>query len=166
MEPQEPLTTDEPASAAVTAPVGSVTETILDGEPVVLVGVEPYGWPVILTPAQWEKLKRWKLTRLRFSRGHVWAGNGPTRRIAARFLTGTDSDPSKAIRYRSGNPLDIRPCNVVVVSSALIYNARLAAKRPPDDGSPTVTLRDGRVRSKRKHKGPTAVEKLEKLVHG
>ena len=47
--------------------------------------------------------------------------------MAARALTGTESDATKAIVYKSGDPLDLRPSNVRVIP---YYLARLKRNEP------------------------------------
>lgn len=98
---------------------GAEVRTTIDDEPVVIIGSAPHGFPVILSPQQWETLKRWKLSRLTY-RDHVRGGDGitPYNVTIARFLTGIsgrDGNSNKYIRYRNGNPLDCRPSNLLVM---------------------------------------------------
>lgn len=158
-------------TAADTAPdipatlgVREVLRLTIGGDEIIVVGAAPSGLAVILTARQWAMLKRWKLTNLRTTTGQVWAYDGRTGRLAARFLTGTDNDATKVIRYRSGNPLDLRPSNVAVVPSSLASRARHAVDRPPGYVPPYVVLPDGHVRARRQHTGPTAAERLERLL--
>jgi hypothetical protein len=93
---------------------GQEIEAKLDGEDVVVIGASNNA-PVIMTPAQWATLKRWKLTRLTYS-GEVRAGDGTTYHTpAARFLAGIQYENSKHILYVNGNALDLRPSNLRVL---------------------------------------------------
>lgn len=95
---------------------GEERYTVLDGERVVFVGSHPNGLPVLLSPEGWQHLRRWKLFKLSTASGRVIAcGNGGVNQPAARFLTGISRVPHKAVRYRNGNGLDLRPSNLAVI---------------------------------------------------
>lgn len=88
----------------------------LDGERVVFVGSHPNSLPVLLSPEGLQCLRRWKLFKLSTASGRVIAsGSGCVNQPAARFLAGISHVPNKAVHYRNGNGLDLRPANLVVV---------------------------------------------------
>lgn len=155
----------ETASIPVTLKIGEIKTLRFGSEEVIAIGSAPSGYTVLLSPADWATLRRFKLTNLRTSRGQVWAWGGKgTGRIAARFLTGTDCDSTKAIRYRNGNLLDIRRDNVVVVPHNLIARTRRDT-RDPNEPLPMVYRGNGTYTPNRRYKLP-ARERLRRLVNG
>lgn len=165
-------TTEAQAAASnellpVPLPVGAIRSLVLsNGEEVLLIGSAPSGLPVIISPADWQFLLRWKLTKLHTVSGQVRAcGGGNVRPLAARFLTNTMYAPNYIIRYRNGNALDLRRSNIAVVPRGVILEAKRIAATPPPTSN-TVTLRDGRVRTRRKPKNPNAIERLREIMTG
>lgn len=147
----------------VTLPVGEVRTLSLGSEEVIAVGSGPGGYTVLLSPPDWATLRRFKLTQLRTARGQVWARGKGSGRIAARFLTGTDCDPTMVVRYRNGNPLDIRRSNIAVVPYSLVQRTRID-RREPDEPLPTIYRADGTTTPDRRYKLP-ARERMRKLLH-
>lgn len=138
---------------------GAVCTTIAIGTDVILVGVFPSGLTAILCPKGWRKLQQWKLTRFRIVKGSLRAcGQGRASGFdAARFLL--DASHNSVVRYRNGNPLDIRLSNIVAVSRGLLKQAKIEESRGPDYGA-DVTLRDGRRRPCRRPMSPSAGERI------
>lgn len=154
---------DVPSAIPVTSPIGEVRTLQLGSEEIVAVGSAPSGYTVLFWPADWAVLQRWKLTRLRTTRGQVWAWGGGSGRLAARFLTGTDNNATKVIRYRNGNAFDLRRSNIVVVPQGLVQQARVDT-RDPSAPLPMVYRADGTFTPNRRYKLP-ARERLRRLLN-
>lgn len=161
------ITTD---SFPTTMLPGAVIRTILNGEPVVLVGTLPTGLTAILCPEGWRRLRAWKLIRLRTTQGKLYAaGTGRAAGFAAaRFLLNASGNHD--IRYRNANPFDIRLSNIVAIPHGLMKQAKIEAARGPDYKNPDVRWVDvnGGVHC---HSGkpvtsPSAEERVAKLQHG
>jgi hypothetical protein len=146
--------------------VGEVVQLLLGpGEEVVAVGSTPHGRPVLLSPRDWDIIKRWGYVRLSARSGHVRACGGGVHCLAARLLTGTDNDATKVIRYWNGNALDLRRSNIVVVPWGLLRCAQRSSSREPSAPRPMVAQIDGTLRPSRKP-WPPAPERLRQLLSG
>lgn len=153
------MSTDAEPSITATMSIGEVRRLRLGSEEVVAVGSAPSGYTVLLSFADWATLQRWKLTRLRVTRGHVYACADGSRRMVARFLTNTDNDATRLILYRDGNPFNLLRSNIVVVQRSTYANARRPGAAKPG----AKTRKDG----SRWPRGVIAAsEKLEKLLRG
>lgn len=161
---REPVNTENVTHPIpVTLPVGEVRTIRIREREVIAVGSAPSGYTILLSPPDWLVLQKWKLTQLRVARGQVWAWGGKgTGRIAARFLTGTDCDSTKAIRYRNGNFLDIRRENIAVVPYSLIQRTRID-HRAADEPLPLVYRANGTYTPNKRFK-PPAERRLRRLV--
>jgi hypothetical protein len=146
-------------------PVGHVQSFHVGGGEILLIGTAPNGLPAIISPDDWQLLCRWKLDSLRIVSGHVRAcgGGGNSRPLVARFLTNTMSGGNVVVRYRNGNPLDLRRSNIAVVPRGVLLQIE-KEKNTPLPTNNTVTLRDGRVRTRRKPKYPNAAERLREML--
>lgn len=144
--------------------VGEVRSLSFDGEDILAIGSEPNGLTVLIAATDWALLRRWKLVRLRLSKGQVWARGGRCGQMAARFLMGVTHDPTTVIRYRNGNALDLRRDNIVVVAYGLVAQARRDTRDP--DEPPRLIYRDeGVYAADRRYKTP-AQTRLRRLVNG
>jgi hypothetical protein len=155
-------TTEESDALPPRLEPGQVISLTLGAEPVVAVGSAPYGFPAIFTPAGWQTLQRLKLTTLKLRKGHVYAGSAGRDRgqwRAARILTNTGYDCARVVLYRNGNPLDLRPVNLVVAP----YSTHRKAKRK-DAPPPGVTERSDGTRWPRGVVPST--ERLRRLMGG
>ena len=146
--------------------VGETRATKIGSEDIIVVGSAPSGYAVLLSPEDWTTLQRWNLASLRIQRGQVHAHDGRSGRMVARFLTGTDNDRTRAVRYRNRCALDLRRSNIVVVPYSLVHHARRAAPGDANEPQPTVIDRNGTVRPSRKHRWPRASQRLEQLIRG
>lgn len=162
----------EPRPVPPTVPVGKVMPWVLEGgEEVLVIGASlgrfrkrTPGLPVIISPNDWEHLQQWKYTRLLIVSGQVRASDGGNSRpLVARFLTNTTYSTNATIRYRNGNALDLRRDNITVIPNGLLLGAE-RIKSEPAWREETVTLSDGRLRTRRKPQVPNALERLEALL--
>lgn len=131
---------DQGADALVplTLPAGEVRTLRLGEEEALAIGTAPGGYTVLIAPADWALLRRWKHTHLCIMRGAVYAQDiAGGRRHAARFIT--QASAAQAVVHRNGNPFDIRRANLVVLSCSSLKNA----KRPDAPEADAATRRDG-----------------------
>lgn len=152
------------AAISVAMTPGKVIQAELHGQPVVLVGTVPTGYTVVLCPAGWATLQRWKLTTLRVVRGVLYAaGKGRASGFAAaRFLLG--STGNFTIRHRNDNPFDIRLVNIVAISRSLIRQAAIEATREPGYRNPDVRWGNGRCHSGVPLKTPSAQQRIAEAL--
>ncbi len=143
---------------------GAVIATTIDSEPIVLVGTVPTGHTVILCPKGWRELQRWKLIRLRIVRGTIRAcGDGRAAGFAAaRFLL--NASYNHIVRYRNGNPFDIRLSNIVVLSRGLLRQAKIEETRGTDYKNPEVRWGDGHCHAGNPLNTPSARERVTKAL--
>jgi hypothetical protein len=134
---------------------------------VVIVGSKPNGLPVIFCPEGWRWLRRYidqfKFDGLTAGRGGIaaYASHCKCRPLVARLLT--NAKQHETVLYRDGNFFDLRLANLVSAPRQMVKAAKRPAPPKPDNSSPFVTLRDGRVRARRKP-SPSAQERLQALL--
>lgn len=151
----------EPAEFAelpVTLAVGEVVQLTVGGHRIVAVGTALLGFAAVLSAGDWHSLCRYKLDRFGPRRPSVRQGLpvASTRRPVI-----TNAATGHVVRYRNGNMFDLRLSNLAVVPRSLVT----WAKRPVSHEVGDVTLRDGRMRSRRKPTVPSAANDLRRQWH-
>ena len=131
----------------------------------VAVGCAPRGYVALMDAPDWDLLRQWKLDRLRLSGGIVRAcGTGrESGFVVARLLL--NAKHNDKVFHRNGNPLDARRENIVAIPRGLLRQAAIEQARKPSCGD-TVTLRDGRVRTRRQPMTPSAAERIAQALAG
>lgn len=148
----------------VTTPADTVIHAVLDNQPLILVGTALTNYTAVLCPKGWRKLQQWKLSRLLVVRGSLYAtGKGPSGRFAVgRFLLNARSN--HIVRYRNGNPFDVRLTNLITIPHGLVRQAKIEATRGPDYRPPDVVLPDGRRHAARGPMAPSAQQRIAALL--
>lgn len=165
--PAEPMKIE---AVPTSLPPGEVIHAVLGNEETVFIGTVPTGHVVTLCPKGWQKLQRWKLTRMRIARGILYAaGTGRAGGFAAgRFLV--DAPASHAVYHRDGNLFDVRLSNLVTIPRGLLRQAKIEAARGPHYKNPDVQWIDAdggfHCHSGKPVMSPTAGERVTKLRHG